>query len=79
MFKAHVLSWALVGILFAFLSSCWAQPHPYYSLYGGNHAQVRPPYFGWTQQAATAIPSTAAIEVPYSYFFEGILAFIFPK
>ena len=54
------------------------QPHPYYSLYGGNHAQIRP-YFGWNQQAATAIPSTAAIEVPYSYFFEGILAFIFPK
>ena len=78
MFKAHVLSWALVGTIFAFLSSSWAQPNPYYSLYGGNHAQIRP-YYGWNHQAATSIPSTAAIEVPYSYFFEGTLAFIFPK
>ena len=76
MFKALGLSWAFVGIILAFLSSSQAKPNPYYSLYGGHQAPIRPSY-GWTQQAAAGIPSNAAIEVPYSYFVEGIFAFTY--
>eukprot|EP00093_Oithona_nana_P015206 15206.XXX_1457152_1456735_1 [CDS] Oithona nana genome sequencing. len=71
MFKALGLSWAFVGIILAILSSSQAKPNPYYSLYGGHQAPIRPSAsYGWTQQAAAGIPSNAAIEVPYSYFVE---------